>query len=231
MAQACPYCTDERFAAPSKKLLSRHIKLVHSQEPSFSIQCSQCSRTFINFRSYNNHIRIKHSSACESFDQEISTNVDTGETEQDQLALNAYSVSSQSENQPDSQVPVYVSGDSKSLTRYCAKWILKTGETRKLTRHALIGVVQDTSEFFNLVLDIAREQVTNVLKCNSVDSAIISTVMNIFSKENTNLWPFQSLLTFPLQLKYYRENFDLIVSILLYNVFYTFHTGTRKDSS
>ena len=29
------------------------------------------------------------------------------------------------------------------LTLYCGKWILKTSETRKLTRTALVGIIED----------------------------------------------------------------------------------------
>ena len=49
----CQYCS-ERFSAPSEQLLDRHIKLVHSQDPSFIIQCKHepCSRTFTNYRTY-----------------------------------------------------------------------------------------------------------------------------------------------------------------------------------
>ena len=45
----CPYCATEEFAAPSEKLLLNHIRLVHSHDPDFSIQCSHpgCSRTFV----------------------------------------------------------------------------------------------------------------------------------------------------------------------------------------
>lgn len=57
----CPYCDDsEEFSAPSQVLLLNHVRLVHSNDPDFSIQCSfpDCSRTFVNFRTYQNHLLV-----------------------------------------------------------------------------------------------------------------------------------------------------------------------------
>lgn len=53
----CTYCVENEFAAPSRSLLLDHIRLVHSQDPDFTIQCphSGCSQTFHNFRTYQNH--------------------------------------------------------------------------------------------------------------------------------------------------------------------------------
>ena len=57
----CHYWVED-FSVPSENLLLNHIRLVHSSEPGFSIQCTVngCSRTFKNFRTYQNH---KHNQA------------------------------------------------------------------------------------------------------------------------------------------------------------------------
>ena len=56
----CEYCDNdnyEPFIAPSSKLN------VHSQDPGFSIECKHpsCSRVFVNYRTYQNHL-LKHNS-------------------------------------------------------------------------------------------------------------------------------------------------------------------------
>ena len=52
----CRYCSE--LCAPSRKLLARHVRLVHSHEPGFHIGCcySSCSRVFRNYRTYQNHL-------------------------------------------------------------------------------------------------------------------------------------------------------------------------------
>ena len=117
--------------------------------------------------------------------------------------------------------------DTSSLMDYCTKWILKTGETRKLTRTALTGIVRDTSELIEEVLLNVESQVHASLRSHGVDVDLSS----VFSMENELLRPFHNLSSFPLQLKYYREHFDLIVSITacIYLLVLTL-IGTRKNN-
>lgn len=63
MAAVCPYCIEQEYIAPSKSLLLGHIRVVHSADPDFTIQCIDegCSRTFKNFRTYQNHNLLHHS--------------------------------------------------------------------------------------------------------------------------------------------------------------------------
>ena len=57
----CQYCSSKCFVSPSQRQLNRHIRLVHSQDPLFSIHCGykSCSRTFTNYKTYQNHM-LKH---------------------------------------------------------------------------------------------------------------------------------------------------------------------------
>ena len=76
----CLYCIcSDAFCAPSEQLLERHIRLTHSQDPDFRIECkhTSCSRVFTNFRTNNNHLltRRKDESNEESNDP---TESDTG---------------------------------------------------------------------------------------------------------------------------------------------------------
>ena len=69
----CPYCSGE-FSAPSDELLLTHIRLVHSYDPGFTIQCSLngCSITFSNFKAYQKHRRLKHSSNTTGEDTQLT---------------------------------------------------------------------------------------------------------------------------------------------------------------
>lgn len=56
----CNYClsTGESYSSISRKLLDRHIKICHSKDPGFRIECPyrHCSRVFANYRTYQNHL-------------------------------------------------------------------------------------------------------------------------------------------------------------------------------
>ena len=56
----CPLYSE--FQSPSYSLLLLHIRMVHSNKPGFSITCSLdgCQRTFINMKTYTNHVYGYH---------------------------------------------------------------------------------------------------------------------------------------------------------------------------
>ena len=44
----CHYCEEQPFFARAQRLLLHYVKLVHSQEPGFSISCDYCHWVFRN---------------------------------------------------------------------------------------------------------------------------------------------------------------------------------------
>ena len=141
-SHSCSYCFD--FVAPTMKRLLRHVKLVHSQEPGFKIQCSypHCSKSFSNYRTYQNHL-IRH---CRQKSRE-------------QTGLREYSNEDNSNEEghieehgnPNEEVqsleaPASTENIADDVRNFCAKWILKTSELRKLTRNASLGIVEDVSD-------------------------------------------------------------------------------------
>ena len=91
MAQSfyCPYCVKDDFTAPSEVLLLTNIRVVHSLDPNFTIQCSVngCNRTFKNFRTYQNH-RLTHrptvSTHSDLPDSDFDGHLDGGENVSDE---------------------------------------------------------------------------------------------------------------------------------------------------
>ena len=57
---SCPLCSSD---LPTEPLLLQHIRVCHSWDPNFSIQCivRGCCRTFGNYRTFQNHL-LKHGS-------------------------------------------------------------------------------------------------------------------------------------------------------------------------
>ena len=193
MAYVCSYCVNDFFTAPSEVLLLNHIRLVHSKDPNFSIQCQSenCSRTFTNFRTFQNHRR-----SCSAIDS--TPHGVLGET------------ICESGDQHGEDIINDVLPTSSDLQMYCAKWILRMSETRALTRTATLGVVDDVRELVDVITEGLKSKTSSILQSNGVPDYIVSDVEDTFSSRFVQ--PFDGLQTFHQQLQYYRQNFGLIVS-------------------
>ena len=177
-----------------------HIRLVHSCDPNFSIQCSKdgCSRTFKNFRTYQNHCLLKHRHAvCEPADSSSTETANTADFYEDDHGFDHAGLTPRLPSESDVQ-------------SYAAKWILKTSELRSLTRAATPGVVHDTSDLLDFVTQSLRDQTSHILSSHWVGDGIVHSITSIFDSYITK--PFRGLTTFHQQLQYYRQHFNLIVS-------------------
>ena len=194
---SCQYCccTEQEFHTPSEKLLLDHIRKVHSMEPNFVIQClrEDCARTFKNFRTFQNHL-LTHRDQLPPEDETV-------------IFPTGGSVSS-SETSP--AIPQESSLSVDSVQSYAAKWILETSEKQKLTRQAMLGIVQDTSFLFDSITQAICQQVTTVLAQMDVQLSVLPQVEKVFSSAITK--PFEGLMSFHQQLQYYRRNFNFVVS-------------------
>lgn len=188
----CPYCNDQEFVAPSKALLMIHVRIVHSLDPDFSIQCSKdnCSRTFTNFRTFQNHL-LTH-----NLDEPPLISPEEHQIEPD------YSIETELVALPCEE----------EIKSYCAKWILKTSETRSLTRRATLGIVEDNSSLVTFITQLLWKRASAILVSSEVDTSVISRFDELFSSSLTK--PFNGLTSFHQQLCYYRDNFNLIVSCI-----------------
>ncbi len=144
----CPYCSEDNdnFSTPSEKLLLNHIKIVHSTDAGFMIQCSLCgcSRTFTNFKAFQNHRRIKH-----KYDEGLTTIEPC--------------LSSLVENSSDDTDQSMISITHRPMQSFSSKWILKTRETRKRTRSAMQGVIDDVGELVTFVTQSLESQTRALL--------------------------------------------------------------------
>ena len=190
----CPYCPGGDYVAPSEELFLSHIRLAHSFDPNFQIQCSSegCSRTFRNFRTYQNHRRT-HRPRVE---QDDSSSIVLGSTGSDDLNLASWPHDPSSNN----------------LQMYTAKWILKISETRNLTRASTLSIIEDVSELIKFVGQSLRVKVCHAISTAGVNLMAIKDIEGVFHSSVLN--PFDGLMSFYQQFQYYRENFNLIVSYL-----------------
>ena len=192
LIKTCPYC---QFFAPSDQLLTKHVRLVHSHDPDFRIQCEQCLRTFKNYRTFQNHI-LQHRS-----EPLINPN-SLNEIEND--CSEAFE-GTDDEGEDDSCVHA-----DFSIKDYSARWILKTGETRYLTRTAITGIVEDVSDMVKVIVDNLHTDIDNLMLQFGINTSDIEGYTEIFSNHSS---PFDGLSTFYQQIQYYKSNFALVVSI------------------
>lgn len=194
----CPYCigNGEDFRAPSDVLLFRHVRLVHACDPGFSIQCSfdGCSRTFKHFRTYQNHILLHNSVRVHRARDE------------DELEPSYDSDDDSEHCNESSYIP-----SAEDMQSFAAKWILKTSETRSLTRAATLGIVEDVSTLADFISSCLKEKICDILKTTTIDSSLMAEIDSAFSCPITK--PFSGLTTFHHQIQYYKKYFGLIVSI------------------
>ena len=129
----CSFCQG-KFFAPSETLLMSHIRLVNSFDPDFCIRCSfsDCCRTFRNFRTYQNH-RLTHRT------NEARQGVENGNNDDEDDAINV---------SVDDEVHQPAVAD---MQLFAARWILKTRESRSLTRSATQGVLEDVQDLVSFV--------------------------------------------------------------------------------
>lgn len=196
----CHYCVED-FSAPSEYLLLNHIRLVHSSEPGFSIQCTVngCSRTFKNFRTYQNHKARKHNypeNPPPPIDQvDLGSSVDDEDVGFQQAAADALNNSEFSKD---------------DMQSYAVRWMLKTRETRSLSRATTDGIIEDVQELVDLITESLKSRLHQVLVSKNVDEDTISTTIdNVFDSPVTR--PFDGVMSFHQQLQYCRKNFDFVV--------------------
>ena len=215
----CPYCnSSEEYSAPSEVLLMNHVRLVHSNDPDFSIQCSfpGCSRTFGNFRTYQNHILVHPRPVYLRREDESPTTSDSNHSTD-------YCDSSQSiimAEEPDRELEGNTSSDlhetgttvctiTENMQLFAAKWILKTRETRNLTKKAMQGIIEDTSDMVAFATSTLKQRICAELSSQGVGSGVITSLESIF--EDPVVKPFDGISSFYQQIQYCRHHFNLVV--------------------
>ena len=199
---SCPYCPED-YLAPSEILLLTHIRLAHSHEPNFSIQCSWngCARTFTNFRSYQNH-RLTHRSEIPLC--RISIHDEVKDDGNDNYVVDPFSP------EVSPAIAPTISPTTIDMQSFAAKWILKTRETKNLTRTAMQGVIQDVGDLITFVTKTIESQANAVLRTHGIEPTSISGLDEVFSGPATK--PFEGLTSFHQQVQYCRANLDFVVS-------------------
>ena len=191
---------------PTEPLLLQHIRVCHSWDPNFSIQCivRGCCRTFGNYRTFQNHL-LKHGShttvpvttqECISID-----NVEAADT----VPLNTQSTIANLEAVASTSI------EDQPVTDYGAKWILQMSEKHRLTREAMIDIVSSTIDLLSYTTDNFKHKFHKILTDEGiVQDDKLKMIGEMLGQEMTN--PLKGLDTFQKQLTYYRTHYGFLVS-------------------
>ena len=201
MRFTCTIC--QRFASPTLKRVMRHIGSVHSHEPYFKVTCGigGCPRTYVNFKSFQKHIRRVHVAMPNEIDVSSSSDHSQFDTE-DYNDLGTFSV----HNQPS----------SSSLKRNAALFLLKTKEKGRVSQATLDELVFDLTSFVQVRLDEVHQEVKSVISQSDVPVSDVATAVieRSFNKKGISR-PFAGLESSYLQRKYFKEELKMLVC---YNV-------------
>ena len=85
------------------------------------------------------------------------------------------------------------------IQSYAARWILKTRESRYLTRAATQGVIEDVQDLVAVVSDSLQSQTRATLHVSGIDPDSVPGLTDIFSAPTTK--PFQGVTSFHQQLQ------------------------------
>ena len=195
MAHVCPMCGD--FTSPTFQLLQVHLFRVHSGD--FNVLC--CNKEFRKASAYRKHVQRSHKNLD-------STSALTVAPEE-----NSTGASSESEDPVNCSNEDCESSCSSNLSKEnVAMWILKLKESNKLTQTCVDGVLEHVSELCASTVFELGEAVKSALASAGIDFSHVPGLKELFTASSLFSQPFQGLLTYHHQLKFYSSNLKFIVS-------------------
>ena len=218
----CPLCTD--FSVPTFQLLLHHISRVHANSPDFNMPCgvetngNRCETTFTNFHAYKRHLRKKHRwRLCDGTDSNTSGDLSEDEDENgfalDHDDTAAASDSAMYDRDVGNEDSVTSTEEEKnSFTKETAMWILKLKEGRKLTQSTTEEILSDVTELCTDVVCRLGHDILKVLESAGVNASDIPGLHHLLSETSPYSTPFSNLKSQFLQLSYYRNHLNFVVS-------------------
>ena len=195
----CPYCAG--FLGRTFKKLLSHIKFNHSHEPNFCITCADCGKSFRKFASFKSHLqreeKRKEQAAIlpphleENDDHEYSDDGDSDE-----------------EEEPENYI--------EDLTRFLALFILKTKEENQLSQQTINAIIENTGDLVESSLEALKKNIRSCLKDNDIEIADVEGLSDVLEQPSAFSQAKEPLTNEYLQVRYFVENFNFVVSITSY---------------
>ena len=213
MPLICPLCSYEKTAHLNLNFSQflKHIELIHSHSPSFSITCGLdgCAQTFHNFKVFRNHAYSFHgggsnlSSVVPVLDDEDHSGVSDDDGEECGCIVPS----------DDTRTPIASNQNLETLQMSSALFLMGTKEKFKITQVALQGIITGITSLMKGRLSTLHAQIQSILP-NNLPRTIVDDLDALFSDDGQFCCPFFGLETQHQQLMFYRTHFNLIVSRL-----------------
>lgn len=205
MAFVCQFCS---FCSSTWRQFLRHTFEAHSREANFSFTCGVegCSQTFTKYSAILSHLSRKHRGV--DFEKAYVTPT---LYEDDQQGHNG-DIDTQAE-MPMAVEPTSPSNDDiHSLDRSAALFLLTLKEQHQVTQKVVDFTVEEVRQMVSYAVDHVHKSVTvELTEYSQATGRQVPDVSDCFEIPD----PFGSLETEYMQTKFYRDNFDLVVSYML----------------
>jgi len=206
--QICP-----AFYTLTIAMMLSHLLRVHSSDPNFSVKCDvpECQRTFRKPRSYQSHLRRQHS----DFDLNSPIRAWDGREVGEQW-------------QEDEEIPMEVLEDGlvneeglydnledglNGKKRMDALFLLQTKEANRLTQKATDNIMEGATALVKNTVELLRMGVQNRLDSAGLRFEAVPGLTELFNDEHVISNPFRHVNTEHKQSAYFKEDFNLVVSI------------------
>ena len=203
------------FLSPSLDLNISHLRLVHSGDPHFHVQCNidQCEEEFRSFSAYNSHVYRKHRIALglerpaqESMDQSTGLLPDINDTPAEpETSEQQFSYIAESDLIRPSLGP-------SAYTERNAEFLMALTEGKHLSQSAIDEVIRGCRNIHDQAVAQYKEEAERKLEEAGIHPSVISNI------EQCD--PFENLESAYLRKKYYKEHFGYMVYtciVLTYN--------------
>ena len=193
----CSMCS---YASTSLDALTKHVCKAHKHHPRFMVYCKSCLRSYTKWNSYLRHLKR----GCHSY----ATNSDTGVTGHTSTTMND-DFDNVTDEMMDIDSVVY-GNETENKTDsqwHQAAYILSIKEKYGLSQVAVDHIVESTkglmTEFLNGFLNQTVSKHVSTETLNYLKSEAVRISSNLFKDLSTSY----------LQKKYFKSNFDYIVSV------------------
>ena len=195
---SCTFCSG--FLGHSFKKLLSHIKFIHSHEPNFAITCGDCGQSFRKFNSLKTHIRRERAKkALAEHPEEADSEVDDNEVGND----------SEQDSDKEQGNENYIG----HVTNFLALFILKTKEENQLSQQTIDAILANTEDVVESSVQCLKDKVRKCLAKNNIEIKAVDGLGDILEEPCIFSRAKEPLANEYLQVKYFLENFDLVVSL------------------
>ena len=208
------YCKKCSFCCSNNLSLVKHAFEAHSFEVNFVHPCGigGCPHSFTTgstFKTFKSHVYRKHSGGLEELNAEqeagVQTESDSEDLTGDVIRMDLGDPENCDEGQ-DLDESTQIQHGSK-LNETAARFLLSLKEKYRLTQSAVNFTVAAVDEMMRLKCEQLHRSVEDTLA--TADGGCIPDISCCFVADS----PFKGLETEYLQMKYYKEHFNLVVSV------------------